>query len=71
MADITRFRFISHLRANPTTHVRHLRNGKLVHDGAGQAFWFRRAELVAERDPGRRPRAAAAVPRPDAATSRT
>ncbi len=41
MADITRFRFISHLRANPTTHVRHLRNGKLVHDGAGQAFWFR------------------------------
>jgi regulator of protease activity HflC (stomatin/prohibitin superfamily) len=41
MADITRFRFISHLRANPTTHVRHLRNGKLSHDGAGQAFWFR------------------------------
>jgi regulator of protease activity HflC (stomatin/prohibitin superfamily) len=41
MADITRFRFISHLRANPTTHVRHLRNGKLAHDGAGQAFWFR------------------------------
>ncbi|GAA1675796.1 SPFH domain-containing protein [Kribbella yunnanensis] len=41
MADITRFRFISHLRANPTTHVRHLRNGKVAHDGAGQAFWFR------------------------------
>ncbi|WP_427886592.1 SPFH domain-containing protein [Kribbella sp. GL6] len=41
MADITRFGFISHLRANPTTHVRHLRNGKLAHDGAGQAFWFR------------------------------
>ena len=38
MADITRFRFISHLRANPTTHVRHLRNGKVAHDGAGQAF---------------------------------
>src|SRR5258705_13408758 len=33
--------FISHLRANPTTHVRHLRNGKLAHDGAGQAFWYR------------------------------
>jgi regulator of protease activity HflC (stomatin/prohibitin superfamily) len=41
MADITRFLFMRHLRANPTTHVRHLRNGKLVHDGAGQAFWFR------------------------------
>ncbi|GAA2820004.1 SPFH domain-containing protein [Kribbella solani] len=41
MADITRFRFVSHLRANPTTHVRHLRNGKLAHEGPGQAFWFR------------------------------
>lgn len=41
MADITGFLFLRHLRANPTTHVRHLRNGKLVHDGPGQAFWFR------------------------------
>ncbi|MGH3369870.1 MAG: SPFH domain-containing protein, partial [Nocardioidaceae bacterium] len=41
MADISRFRLISHLRANPTTHVRHLRNGRLAHDGPGQAFWFR------------------------------
>lgn len=41
MADITRYGFISHLRADPTTHVRHLRNGKVKHEGAGQAFWFR------------------------------
>ncbi|MGH9264726.1 MAG: SPFH domain-containing protein [Acidimicrobiales bacterium] len=41
MADIARFLFLRHLRANPTTHVRHLSNGRLVHDGAGQAFWFR------------------------------
>lgn len=41
MADITKFVFLRHLRANPTTHVRHLRNGTLVHDGPGQAFWFR------------------------------
>lgn len=41
MADITRVLFLRHLRANPTTHVRHLRNGRLVHDGPGQAFWFR------------------------------
>lgn len=41
MGDITGFLFLKHLRANPTTHVRHLRNGKLVHDGPGQAFWFR------------------------------
>jgi regulator of protease activity HflC (stomatin/prohibitin superfamily) len=41
MADITRLLFLRHLRANPTTHIRHLRNGRLIHDGAGQAFWFR------------------------------
>ncbi len=41
MADISRFGPVAHLRANPTTHVRHLRSGKLAHDGAGQAFWFR------------------------------
>lgn len=41
MADITKFLFLRHLRANPTAHVRHLRHGKLVHDGPGQAFWFR------------------------------
>jgi regulator of protease activity HflC (stomatin/prohibitin superfamily) len=41
MADISKFLFLRHLRANPTAHVRHLRNGVLEHDGAGQAFWFR------------------------------
>ena len=41
MADISRYPFLRHLRANPTTHVRHLSNGRLVHDGTGQAFWFR------------------------------
>lgn len=41
MADIRRFPLLHHLRANPTTHVRHLRKGKLVHDGPGKAFWFR------------------------------
>ena len=41
MADISRFGFISHLRANPTSHVLHLRKGTVAHEGAGQAFWFR------------------------------
>jgi len=41
MADISRFLFLRHLRANPTAHVRHLRNGVVAHDGVGQAFWFR------------------------------
>jgi regulator of protease activity HflC (stomatin/prohibitin superfamily) len=40
MADITKTMFIRHLRANPTTHVRHLRKGDVAHDGIGQAFWF-------------------------------
>ena len=36
MADISRFLFMHHLRANPTAHVRHLRNGEVAHEGAGQ-----------------------------------
>lgn len=41
MANITKTLFMRHLRANPTTHVRHLNKGTVAHDGAGQAFWFR------------------------------
>lgn len=41
MADITKFLFLRHLRANPTAHIRHWRRGRLVHDGPGQAFWYR------------------------------
>lgn len=41
MVDITRTPLLRHLRSAPTTHVRHLRNGRLVHDGAGAAFWYR------------------------------
>lgn len=41
MADITRRFGMRHLRAAPTAHIRHLRNGRLAHDGTGLAFWFR------------------------------
>ncbi|MFD8151654.1 SPFH domain-containing protein [Streptomyces sp. NPDC059720] len=41
MADITRRLGWRHLRGAPTTHVRHHRSGKLVHDGPGLSFWFR------------------------------
>jgi regulator of protease activity HflC (stomatin/prohibitin superfamily) len=41
MADISRFPIFRHLRAGPTAHVRHQRNGKTVHDGVGLSFWFR------------------------------
>ncbi|WP_406115241.1 SPFH domain-containing protein [Kitasatospora purpeofusca] len=41
MADITKRFGLRHLRARPTAHVRHVRRGKLAHDGTGLAFWFR------------------------------
>ncbi|WP_431676912.1 SPFH domain-containing protein [Kitasatospora sp. KL5] len=41
MADITRRLGFRHLRAAPTSHIRHLRGGKPAHEGAGLAFWFR------------------------------
>jgi regulator of protease activity HflC (stomatin/prohibitin superfamily) len=41
MADITRRLGWRHLRSTPTAHIRHHRDGALVHDGPGLAFWFR------------------------------
>jgi regulator of protease activity HflC (stomatin/prohibitin superfamily) len=41
MADISKFLFLRHLRANPTAYIRHLRKGSPVHEGPGLAFWFR------------------------------
>ncbi|HEX9624048.1 MAG TPA: hypothetical protein VF979_06695, partial [Streptosporangiaceae bacterium] len=51
MADITRYPMIRHLRANPTSHIRHLRRGKLVHDGTGLAFFFRPLSAVLSEIP--------------------
>ncbi|MBC9713728.1 SPFH domain-containing protein [Streptomyces sp. TRM66268-LWL] len=41
MADITRRFGLRHLRSAPTAHIRHLRAGKVVHDGPGVSFWYR------------------------------
>ncbi|MEU6530148.1 SPFH domain-containing protein [Streptomyces sp. NPDC046928] len=41
MADITRRLGWRHLRGAPTTHIRHHRGGKLLHDGPGLSFWYR------------------------------
>src|SRR5437764_7202160 len=41
MADITKYPFLRHLRAEPTSYVRHLRKGRVAHEGPGIAFWFR------------------------------
>ncbi len=41
MAHIIKRPFVSHYRGGPTDHVVHLKSGKVAHEGAGQAFWFR------------------------------
>src|ERR1700754_2380521 len=41
MADIRRFPFTRHLRATPTNYIVHARRGRVVHKGAGIAFYFR------------------------------
>lgn len=51
MADITRFPMARHLRGAPTQHVRHLRRGKVVHDGTGLSFFFRPLTAVLSEVP--------------------
>jgi regulator of protease activity HflC (stomatin/prohibitin superfamily) len=51
MADITKYPLVRHLRAAPTSHVRHLRRGRLVHDGTGLAFFFRPLSAVLSEIP--------------------
>jgi regulator of protease activity HflC (stomatin/prohibitin superfamily) len=41
MATITSHLFLRHLRTTPTSHVEHLANGVVRHQGTGTAFWFR------------------------------
>ena len=49
MADITRYPFFHHLRADTTAHVQYLRKGRVKHAGPGLAFWFRpRTAALAE-----------------------
>jgi regulator of protease activity HflC (stomatin/prohibitin superfamily) len=46
MADITRYPVVRHLRGTPTMHVRHMRRGKIAHDGTGLSFFFRPLSAV-------------------------
>ena len=49
MADISKFPFFNHLRADTTAYVQHLHNGRVKHAGPGLAFWFRpRTAALAE-----------------------
>jgi regulator of protease activity HflC (stomatin/prohibitin superfamily) len=40
MAQINNFLFVRHLRAEPSSHVIHYKNGRLHRSGRGAAFWF-------------------------------
>jgi len=51
MADINRLPWLRHLRGTPTLHVRHLRNGKVVHAGTSTSFWFRPLSAVLSEVP--------------------
>src|SRR5215831_463662 len=51
VADIRRYPGLRHLRGTPTTYVRHLRGGRLVHEGTGLSFWFRPLAAVLSEVP--------------------
>lgn len=40
MAEIRNYPIVRHIRTEPTCHVLRYRNGKLVANGRGKAFWF-------------------------------
>jgi regulator of protease activity HflC (stomatin/prohibitin superfamily) len=51
MADIRSYMLARHLRGAPTLHVRHVRGGKVVHDGTGLSFFFRPLSAVLSEIP--------------------
>jgi len=51
MADIHSRPFLRHLRGAPTTYIRHLRRGRLAHEGVGISFWFRPLSAVISEVP--------------------
>jgi regulator of protease activity HflC (stomatin/prohibitin superfamily) len=51
MADIKTYPLARHLRTAPTMHIRHLRRGRLAHDGTGLAFFFRPLPAVLSEVP--------------------
>ena len=51
MSTITRVPFARHLRSGPTSYVRHVRRGQVVHEGTAAAFWFRPLSAVLSEVP--------------------
>lgn len=52
MAQVTRYPFLSHLRAEPSQHILRYRKGRLVATGRGLAFWFRPLHAAIAAVPG-------------------
>ncbi|WP_439661528.1 SPFH domain-containing protein [Lentzea sp. HUAS TT2] len=51
MADISRYPGLRHLRGTPTVHIRHVKSGKVIHEGTGLSFWFRPRTAVLSEVP--------------------
>ena len=51
MADIHSYPFLRHLRGAPTSYIRHARNGRVLHEGVAQSFWFRPLSAVLSEVP--------------------
>src|SRR5215470_1163398 len=51
MADVKSYPGLRHLRGTPTAYVRHLRRGRLAHEGTGLSFWFRPLSAVLSEVP--------------------
>jgi regulator of protease activity HflC (stomatin/prohibitin superfamily) len=51
MADIHPYPFLRHLRGGPTSYIRHTQNGRVVHEGVAQSFWFRPLSAVLSEAP--------------------
>jgi len=51
MAKIVRRPVVNHLRGTETTHVRHVRGGRVVREGTGMSFWFRPLNAVLSEVP--------------------
>ena len=51
MADIHPYPFLRHLRGAPTSYIRHTLNGRVLHEGVAQSFWFRPLSAVLSEVP--------------------
>jgi regulator of protease activity HflC (stomatin/prohibitin superfamily) len=51
MADINPFPFVRHLRGAPTSYIRHAKNGRVVHEGVAQSFWFQPLSAILSEVP--------------------